>query len=74
MSRKTGSKKNISYHYDLGNEFYSTWLDDTMTYSSALYRSDNESLSQAQTNKYACLATWSQFVVLHKVFTLVHNG
>ena len=50
---KTGSKKNISYHYDLGNEFYSAWLDDTMTYSSALYRSNNESLEQAQTNKYA---------------------
>ena len=52
---KTGSKKNISYHYDLGNDFYSKWLDDTMTYSSALYRSDNESLEQAQTNKYASI-------------------
>lgn len=50
---RTGSRKNISYHYDLGNEFYGKWLDETMTYSSALYRSNNESLAEAQTNKYA---------------------
>lgn len=52
---KSGSAKNISYHYDLGNEFYSAWLDPTMTYSSALYRSDNDDLTQAQTNKYASI-------------------
>ncbi|MEM0944557.1 MAG: class I SAM-dependent methyltransferase, partial [Pseudomonadota bacterium] len=33
---KAGSRRNISHHYDLGNDFYSTWLDHTMTYSSAL--------------------------------------
>lgn len=34
---KTGSRKNIAYHYDLGNAFYREWLDPSMTYSSALY-------------------------------------
>ncbi|MDG1210692.1 MAG: class I SAM-dependent methyltransferase [Paracoccaceae bacterium] len=57
MNRNTKEQaaKNISYHYDLGNEFYSAWLDETMTYSSALYRSNNESLHEAQLNKYASI-------------------
>ncbi len=47
------AKKNISYHYDLGNEFYRLWLDDTMTYSSALFPEDAQlSLEAAQTAKY----------------------
>ena len=50
---KRQAKKNISYHYDLGNEFYGLWLDDTMTYSSALYKTGQESLETAQTQKYA---------------------
>jgi cyclopropane-fatty-acyl-phospholipid synthase len=49
------AKKNISYHYDLGNDFYGKWLDDTMTYSSALFRSSQESLEAAQTAKYASM-------------------
>lgn len=49
---RAGSKKNIMAHYDVGNDFYSLWLDETMTYSSALYQDDNESLEQAQHNKY----------------------
>lgn len=49
---KRGSKKNIHAHYDLGNDFYSLWLDETMTYSSALYLNGNEHLSEAQHNKY----------------------
>ena len=49
---KSGSAKNISHHYDLGNEFYSAWLDETMTYSSALFRKEGEPLSAAQANKY----------------------
>jgi cyclopropane-fatty-acyl-phospholipid synthase len=47
-----GSKRNISYHYDLGNEFYREWLDSSMTYSSADYQ-NGESLEDAQANKYA---------------------
>ncbi|WP_406644574.1 cyclopropane-fatty-acyl-phospholipid synthase [Aliisedimentitalea scapharcae] len=46
------AKKNISYHYDLGNEFYKLWLDDTMTYSSAIFETGQESLENAQTAKY----------------------
>jgi len=47
-----GSKRNISAHYDLGNDFYKLWLDQSMTYSSAIYKSDKDTLNQAQTNKY----------------------
>jgi len=50
---KKQARKNISYHYDLGNDFYGLWLDDTMTYSSALYMTGQESLEKAQTQKYA---------------------
>lgn len=52
---KRGSKRNISYHYDLGNNFYEKWLDDTMTYSSALFHAD-ENLKDAQLNKYHKIA------------------
>lgn len=52
---KRQAKKNISYHYDLGNDFYSLWLDDTMTYSSAKFESGQESLEAAQTLKYASM-------------------
>ena len=46
-----GSRKNIHAHYDLGNDFYSLWLDPSMTYSSALFNASSDSLEQAQTNK-----------------------
>ena len=49
------AKKNISYHYDLGNDFYALWLDDTMTYSSAKFDTGQESLEKAQENKYASM-------------------
>ncbi len=49
---KAGSKRNIEAHYDLGNEFYELWLDETMTYSSALYTQPNLTLAQAQNAKY----------------------
>ena len=49
---KTRSKKNISLHYDLGNDFFSTWLDKTLTYSCGIFNSSNETLEQAQINKY----------------------
>ncbi len=53
---KAGSKRNIAYHYDLGNDFYKAWLDDTMTYSSAIFKKGNESLMEAQVNKYNTIA------------------
>ena len=49
------ARKNISYHYDLGNEFYGLWLDETMTYSSAKFDSGQEGLEAAQTQKYASM-------------------
>jgi len=52
---KRQAKKNISYHYDLGNDFYSEWLDETMTYSSALFKTGQEDLERAQTQKYASI-------------------
>lgn len=51
----TNSRKNISYHYDMGNDFYSLWLDKSMTYSSALYTQETKSLEQAQHAKYMAL-------------------
>ena len=47
-----GSKKNIQAHYDLGNDFYSMWLDKTMTYSSGFYREKNETIEEAQKAKF----------------------
>lgn len=49
------AKKNISYHYDLGNDFYRLWLDESMTYSSALFITGQESLERAQEQKYASM-------------------
>jgi len=49
---RTGSRKNIHAHYDLGNQFYQLWLDPTMMYSSALYAGDySQSLEAAQQSK-----------------------
>ncbi len=45
------SKKNIEFHYDIGNDFYKLWLDDTMTYSCGYFKSKDDSLTQAQKNK-----------------------
>ena len=49
---KSNSLKYISKHYDLGNEFFSNWLDKTLTYSSAIYKNENDDLETAQKNKY----------------------
>ena len=50
---RSGSKRNIHAHYDLGNKFYSLWLDRTMTYSSALFGTEkSKPLESAQTDKY----------------------
>lgn len=53
-NNKAGSRRNIEYHYDLGNDFYAAWLDRTMTYSSAMFvepLSAEEPLEVAQTRK-----------------------
>jgi cyclopropane-fatty-acyl-phospholipid synthase len=49
---RSKSKEYISKHYDLGNEFFSIWLDKTLTYSSAIYNKPNDDLANAQLNKY----------------------
>jgi cyclopropane-fatty-acyl-phospholipid synthase len=54
---RTGSRRNIEYHYDLGNAFYEKWLDPTMTYSSARFAHAGQTLTDAQINKYRSLAT-----------------
>lgn len=51
-----GSKENISEHYDLGNDFYAEWLDPSMTYSSAYYTAEGQSLEEAQHQKYRRVA------------------
>ena len=49
---KNRSKENISKHYDLGNDFFSLWLDKTLTYSSAIFERPKQDLFSAQNNKY----------------------
>lgn len=55
-NNRLGSQRNISAHYDLGNEFYELWLDPSMTYSSAIYEDGANSLESAQRDKYRSLA------------------
>jgi len=51
-----GSRRNIAAHYDLGNDFYRLFLDETMTYSCAVFESPGQSLADAQRNKYRLMA------------------
>jgi cyclopropane-fatty-acyl-phospholipid synthase len=53
LNRNTrrGSRRNVAAHYDLGNAFYAHWLDESMTYSSALYRDSSQTLHAAQLQK-----------------------
>lgn len=53
---RSGSKRNIAAHYDLGNAFYREWLDPSMTYSSALFTRGANGLEAAQREKYRALA------------------
>jgi cyclopropane-fatty-acyl-phospholipid synthase len=52
---RRGSRKNISAHYDLGNDFYALWLDRTLSYSSALFADASEPLEAAQARKVDAL-------------------
>ena len=67
---KTRAKKNIQYHYDLGNDFYKLWLDKTMTYSSAIFKNEKESLIDAQENKYQNLIDNLNIKPHHKVLEI----
>jgi len=48
---RAGARRNISAHYDLGNEFFALWLDQSMMYSSAMFKSPDQSLAEAQINR-----------------------
>ena len=45
------NRRDVQAHYDLGNDFYKLWLDPTMTYSCAIFKTENDSLESAQQNK-----------------------
>jgi len=67
---KTGSRKNISFHYDLGNSFYAKWLDQSMTYSSAIFEDGSQDLSRAQEAKYRRLAELADIREGHHVLEI----
>jgi len=67
---KAGSKRNISAHYDLGNAFYTQWLDPSMTYSSALFEDGANSLEEAQEAKYRSLAERTDIQSHHHVLEI----
>jgi len=48
---KANQKKEVSSHYDIGNDFYKMWLDETLSYSCGYFKNDNDTLYQAQCNK-----------------------
>ena len=49
---RAGARANIEYHYDLGNDFYKLWLDETLAYSSAVFAAPDQALQDAQLNKF----------------------
>ncbi len=70
---RRGAKRNIAYHYDLGNAFYEKWLDPSMTYSSALFDTaepGEDDLVPAQRNKYAALARQMDLQPGHSVLEI----
>ncbi len=66
-----GSQRNIAFHYDLGNDFYKLWLDESMSYSSGIYENDNNSLQQAQQNK---INRVGELLALEKGATVLEIG
>ena len=65
-----GSRRNIEAHYDLSNEFFESFLDPSMTYSSALYRSENDSLEDAQRNKLLSMVHKATISAEHHVLEI----
>ena len=51
LTSRKKQKEEVTYHYDIGNDFYKLWLDDTLSYSCAYFKNENESLGEAQLNK-----------------------
>ncbi|WP_333611491.1 cyclopropane-fatty-acyl-phospholipid synthase family protein [Brevundimonas bullata] len=67
---RRGSRRNIHAHYDLGNAFYASWLDPSMTYSSARFERPGLSLQEAQRAKYASLARMMDLQPGHSVLEI----
>jgi len=67
---RTGSRRNISAHYDLGNAFYAAWLDETMTYSAGLFATGANDLASAQREKYRALARAARIEPDHHVLEI----
>jgi len=67
---REGSRRNIHAHYDLGNAFYAAWLDPTMTYSSARFEGEDQTLEEAQRAKYAALARSMDLRAGHSVLEI----
>jgi cyclopropane-fatty-acyl-phospholipid synthase len=67
---RSGARRNIHAHYDLGNRFYEAWLDRTMTYSSALFAPGDNDLASAQRRKYRALAEALQLQPSHHLLEI----
>ncbi|WP_066062373.1 SAM-dependent methyltransferase [Neobacillus soli] len=65
------SKENVAFHYDIGNDFYKLWLDETMTYSCGYFKTPHDSLKTAQQNKVAHIL---KKLNLHEGQTLLDIG
>ena len=71
---RVGSRRNIAYHYDLGNDFYRRWLDPQLIYSSAIYRDPTQSLEQAQADKLERVAALLELDALPADGTVLEIG
>jgi cyclopropane-fatty-acyl-phospholipid synthase len=67
---RRGSRRNIAYHYDLGNDFYQHWLDQSMTYSSGIFDAQHQDLASSQENKYRQLAEELDLQPHHQVLEI----
>lgn len=67
---RAGSKRNIAAHYDLGNAFYKLWLDESLTYSSAIFPTHFTTLEQAQKAKYGAVIDGLQLAPGHRVLEI----
>jgi cyclopropane-fatty-acyl-phospholipid synthase len=67
---RSGSRRNIEAHYDLGNDFYALWLDETMSYSAGRYDAGAVTLAEAQRDKYAALARMMDLRPEHHVLEI----
>lgn len=67
---RTGSRRNIAAHYDLGNDFYALWLDRGMNYSSALFTQAAQTLEQAQDAKLSRIIEFLDVKAGHRILEI----